>query len=528
VSAHDPAGGVGSAGGAPRQAPATWWLPRAAREPWRGLPQRTLRVGAPGDTLSFTFPDPGRPEIEALLAHLSRAGDRLAHRPLADVLRSLDALGHALADPGDARRAAALDLVAAATGRARAMCADSLDFLLSKLELRALAATVRAAAAEPACLSTVAAHPAGRRRRAVGPRLTVHLLAGNTPWAGAESLIAALCARSASLVKLSSREPALAGLLAQALADVDPELAEAVAVVYWPRGAQVLEEVAFAEADAVVAFGDNDTVRGLAERLAWRSVSGRLLFVPRAHRTAVALVGTGARADHDTARRTAEALARDFALEDQEGCLSPHGAYVEAGGAGSAQDAAATPGPAVSVDEFANLVAEALAARERDWPRRLATAAEAAAVQQARGAAELRGARVLAPPGSTRWTVVVDPRPLFEPTPLGRYAWLKPVADLDAALAALLPARGLLSTVGVAGLEGREADWIGKIAEALVPGRICPAGEMQRPPAGWNHDGASDLAALLRWVEVEEPGEIPAEDSEFEELRAILDELRDV
>ena len=524
---------------APRPAPATWWLPRPARAAWDGLPRRTLTVGDPEEPLGFDFPAPGRTEIEALLAHLLEAGERLARRPLADVLRQLAATGRALADPGDPRRAVALDLVAATTGRARAMGAAALDFLLAKLEPSALAATVRAATAEPACLSTVAAHPAGRRRRAVGPRLTVHLLAGNTPWAGVESLVAALCARSASLVKVASREPALAGLFAQALADADAELADALAVVYWPRGSQALEEAAFGEADAVVAFGDNDTVRALAERLAWRTVSGRLVFVPRAHRTAVALVGAGARADREAARRAAAALARDFALEDQEGCLSPQGAYLEApelaggpasGSAGAALSGlgAAPPPPPVSVDAFADLVAEALAEREREWPRRPATAAEAAAVQQARGAAELRGARVLASPGSTRWTVVVDPRPLFEPTPAGRYAWLKPVADLDAALAALAPARGLLSTVGLAGLAGREADWIGKTAAALLPGRICPAGEMQRPPAGWNHDGASDLAALLRWVEIEEPGVVPAEDSEFDELRATLDELRDV
>ena len=61
-------------------------------------------------------------------------------------------------------------------------------------------------------------------------------------------------------------------------------------------------------------FGDNATVQTLAERLAWRRVSGRVVFVPRAHRTAVALVGTGARADLGTARevvgRTLKAFER--------------------------------------------------------------------------------------------------------------------------------------------------------------------------------------------------------------------------
>jgi hypothetical protein len=510
-----PSSPAGPLPSSPRVAPPTWWVPPAAQAAWSGLPLKNLYSGAPGDPVCFRFPEAGLAEFEELLLRLRAAGERLGRRPHAEVTAALATAARRLGDPAEGRRAVALELLSSVTGRARAMCEESLDFLLSKLTERALADTLRAATAEPACLARAAPHPAGRRRRAVGPRLTVHLLAGNTPWAGVESLVAALCARSASLVKLSSREPALAGLFAQALAEVDAELGEAMAVLHWPGGSEALEEAAFEEADAVVAFGDNATVGALGRRVGWRVAAGRLTFVPRGHRTAVALVGAGARASRESARRAAEALARDFALEDQEGCLSPHGAYVEMGGAetspaetsraesGGVPPGAAGPQPAVSLDAFAELVAEALGERERAWPRRELSAGEAAAVHQARGAAEMRGARVLAPEGSTRWTVVLDPRPQFEPTPLERFAWLKPVAGVENALAALAPARGLLAAVGVTGFGARRAECVERIAEVLVPGRVCAVGEMQRPPAGWSHDGASDLAALLRWVEVE-------------------------
>jgi hypothetical protein len=483
-------------------APPTWWVPPALRDAWARLPERSLVCGSPEAPVRFAFPAVGPREVEELLAGLGAAGERLGRRPPRDLLAALAAAARRFADPADRQRAAALGLVAAVTGRARAMCEESLDFALSKLGEDALATTVRAATAEPACLERAAPHPSGRRRRAVGPRLTVHLLAGNTPWAGVESLAAAVCARSASLVKLSSREPVLAGLFAAALAEADADLGEAIAVLHWPGGQEALEDAAFEEADAVVAFGDNATVAALERRVAWRVAAGRLTFVGRGHRTAVALVGAAALADRERARRAAAALARDFALEDQEGCLSPHGAYVEAAPPPGASPTEA-PRPAVSVGELATLVAEALDERERAWPRRPLTAAEAAGVQQARGAAELRGARVLAPEGSTRWTVVVDPRPRFEPTPLERFAWLKPVPDLEEALAALAPGRGLLAAVGMTGFGAREAECVERVTEALAPGRVCAVGEMQRPPAGWCHDGASDLAAILRWVEVE-------------------------
>jgi hypothetical protein len=333
-------------------------------------------------------------------------------------------------------------------------------------------------------------------RRAVGPRLTYHVLAGNTPWAGAESLVAALLARSASLVKLSSREPVFAGILAQALAEADADIASTIAVLHWPGGEDRLEGPALASADAVVAFGDNPSVASLSQKLASRKAAGKVRLVSRGHRASVALVGAEALADETSATRVAGALAQDFALEDQEGCLSPHCAYL----VGTESQKEKTG--AVSAGEFAELLAQSLERCEERWPRRALTAAEAARIQQARGAAELRGAVVLAPNRSTRWTVVVDPRGTFEPAPLYRYAWLRPVESVGSVVGNLEPACGMLSTIALAGFGERQAEVIGALA-ALRPGRLCPVGQMQRPPAGWNHDGESDLASLLVWVESE-------------------------
>lgn len=451
---------------------------------------RTHYAGDPSAPARFSFPQPGLGDFDNLLTTLASAGERLARTPLSEIVEALSAAARTFAGEGTARRQAALDLLEAVTGRARAMCADSLDFLLWKLTSEQLLETARAATLDPATLEGFSPRTGSRRRRAVGPRLTLHVLAGNTPWAGVESVVAASLARSASLVKLSSREPVLTGLFAQAAAESDETLSDALAVLHWTGGERSLEEAALAAADCVVAFGDNSTVSALGERLAWQVAAGRTRFVSRGHRVSVALVGAEALRSESTSRATAQALAFDFALEDQEGCLSPHGAYLEA------------RATAAEIEAFAAHLAQALEERERAWPRRIPAEA-AAAAHQARGAAELAGARVLAPEGSTRWTVVVDPRPLFEPSPQARYAWLKPVDALDAAIEALAPARGLLSTIGIAGFGTRAAEIVERLA-ALAPGRICPLGRMQRPAAGWNHDGISDLAALLSWVEAED------------------------
>jgi acyl-CoA reductase LuxC len=97
--------------------------------------------------------------------------------------------------------------------------------------------------------------------------------------------------------------------------------------------------------------------------------------------------------------------------------------------------------------------------------------------------------------------VVLEGSAGFEPAPPARFARLYVVDDLEDAVEALVAARGLISTVGVAGWE--DAEEVLAALAPVAPGRVCALGTMQRPPAGWNHEGASDLAALVRWMEWE-------------------------
>jgi hypothetical protein len=444
----------------------TWHVPPARQAEWNELPQRSLAFGEGERRVTLEFPEPRRGGLE-LLAHdlaLSSPPTEGAHELVRNVcVRFLD--------PASAERRQALTQLAIVTGRAPAMIEDSFDHLFR-------------AWSDPPALE------APPRRRRVAPRLVYHVLAGNVPWAGVESLFAAVLAGSASLVKLSSREPVLTGLVARTVATEDARWADALAVLHWPGGDHALEEAVLAEADCVVAFGDNDAVASYARRLAHRIASGRVLFVPRGHRVSVALVGPGVLASERTAREAACALAFDVACEDQEGCLSPAAVYLVRG-----------PEADVSAEQFAALLAAEMARRQEVWPRHALSVVEGAAVQQARAAAEFEGRRVWAPEGSTAWTVVLDEGAAFEPAPPARFAKLRVVDTMAQAVEALVPARGLISTVGVDGW--KDAEELSAALTALAPGRVCPLGAMQRPPAGWNHEGASDLAALVRWLEWE-------------------------
>jgi len=188
-------------------------------------------------------------------------------------------------------------------------------------------------------------------------------------------------------------------------------------------------------------------------------------------------------------------LARDVALYDQQGCLSPHTAFVV--------ESAATPASA-----FAHLLSEELGALARRWPRGPLDLPGASALRQALAAREL----AVEPPASVffggfeaGYAVILDSEPGFEHSPLGRTVIVKPVPDMSAAISALAPVKDRLQAVGLAvpHVERRalerglgllddletNLDWVPRI-------RLCPIGAMQRPRLTWAADGHRPLAAL--------------------------------
>jgi hypothetical protein len=206
--------------------------------------------------------------------------------------------------------------------------------------------------------------------------------------------------------------------------------------------------------------------------------------VPHGHRVSVAGLGEGAW--REAPERFAERVAYDHVLEDQEGCLSPRSVYLVGAEDGRAR---------ADAGRFAGAVADALRAYEQRWPRAPIAPEEAARVHQLRSVVELRGGWV-AHPGSTAWTVALDPDPTFEPSPAARFVRLCRVASSGEMARLLEPARGRLAALAWSDSGDETGCLPGELA-AVAPGYLPLAGRMQRPPLGWSHDGASDLEWLL-------------------------------
>jgi len=290
--------------------------------------------------------------------------------------------------------------------------------------------------------------------------VVAEIVASNVPALALPAIAHGCLAGAAVIVKSGRRDPLSAPAFVHALASVDPELAATVVAADW-RGADPAREAAvFERATVAVVTGSDATVEALALRAPIRVV---------AHWTRTSAVALDASGLDDT-QATAEAIARDVALYDQRGCLSPHVVWV-------AGDARA----------FAVELASALDAAEADLPMAEASLEERAAVRVALDEAEWQGATVLR---AAAGAVVYDPRAEPQPAIGGRVVRVQPLRALDA-LTAVLP-RGRVECVAIAG---------GPVPAGLLElgvSRVCRPGRMQRPTLAWPRGQQAPLRTLLQ------------------------------
>jgi len=297
-------------------------------------------------------------------------------------------------------------------------------------------------------------------------------------------MIRGLLTKSAGLVKASSRDPLFPALFVQSIAEVDPRVADALAVLPWKGGIDELDVVALRNADAVITYGGSLAISAV-RRLAPKDA----VFVEHGPRISFAAIGREAL----TVRRLdslTEAAAWDISLFDQQGCVAPHAIYVERGGQ-------------VTPRHFAEALAGAMERFEQRYPRACLATEVAAEIQTQRGLWDLRGSASSGTPlfqsvGSTAWTVVLNERDTkLRPSCLNRFVQVTGLDDLSALPVVIGSMRPYLQTAGIASSEKQILPLTATL-EASGVTRVCCIGEMQYPPASWRHDGQPNLLPLLR------------------------------
>ena len=415
----------------------------------------------------------------------------LAGRSTQTLIKTLGGTAQSWLEPGYPFRQMALEQGPGATGFSRATLVRGLDSFFEQLTPENLQALVTQdlghAQRLDSMIATTAEQKASRAAMASGPEFLVHIGAGNIPNPTLMSMVLGILTRSAQFVKCATGTSLLPRLFAHSLYDAEPKLASCLEIAEWRGGRADLESVLFGEADCVTATGSDETLAEIRAR-----VPIKTRFLGYGHRVSFAYITSEAL--FFGAKKIAARAADDVIAWDQLGCLSPHVIYVEHGGG-------------VSVEQFAEALAEELGRREVSQPRGPLSTEEAAVISSKRGFYLIRAGnspdtRIWFSNDSTAWTVVYEADARFQLSCLHRFIYVKGVTNLPEALQNADAVRGKVSTVGLAAAEEQAADLAAQLARWGVS-RVCPLGQMQNPPLLWRHDGRPSLGDLVLWTDWE-------------------------
>jgi len=454
----------------------------------------------------------------------------LANRSTQSIVTALSHVAREWLDPNFEFRKLALEEGPKAIGFSRATLASGLDAFFKELTKEKFEALIEQDLGHVERLDQIIAtdreQKSSRAGIATGPDLIAHFTAGNLPCPALMSIVFGLLVRSAQFVKCASGTSLLPNLFAHSIHQADSKLAACLEIAEWrrhtnavpgtkkhdsktssspmvdkrPVSVRVLNDdltnALFDEADCVTATGTDETLASIRRRL-----PARTKFLGYGHQVSFGYVANGMPSGLN-ARKIAAQAAEDVTAWNQLGCLSPHVIYVEHGGN-------------VSAEQFAEMLGKELEQREKSEPRGDLPVEHAAAIASRRSFYETRAAyfhtntmpdypatRLWRSENSTAWTVIYEADPRFQTSCLNRFIHVKGVTDLTEMLQNADSVRGRVSTVGLAAPQDKVLGLATELARWGVT-RICPLGQMQRPPLTWRHDGRPALGDLIRWADYE-------------------------
>lgn len=461
-----------------------------------GVQWRTLSFSHHGQHLDVDVPDLNPAQITLLSAHLrDHARAYLTTLSVAKIVAIIDEAITRLLDRNHPLRRKAEMLLPIVTGYDAEMIRLGLTGYLKTFRQPQLKRFLTEDFNDPQLLDDFQPRPNGGFARAFGPDLLMHIWAGNVPGLPLWSLICGLLVKAGSVGKLPGAEPLMAGWFAQLLAEIDPQLGECLAVVWWKGGEAEAEKHWLTQPDVVMAYGGNAALAAIKHQL---PVTTR--FLPHGHKISVGLV---ARSALDTRQgvELAQRAAYDVMRYDQAGCYSPQMLFVERGGR-------------IAPQEFAEYIAHELRALARKYSRRALSSAEMNSVAAWRSREEIRALqddRILFGEPTDSWSVVVVDGPeALMPSALGRTLKVVAVDEIEDAIALISLQKIYLQTAAVAATPRELFVLAARLGQAGIT-RITAFGSMTSPAAGWHHDGRFSLLDLVTFTEIEASAETAAE-----------------
>ncbi|MFF3768154.1 acyl-CoA reductase [Streptomyces sp. NPDC001922] len=458
------------------------WLPR-----W--LDAGALERATVGDDLPGRYYGlrPKAGEWRSLGDGLRAAHESLRALPVARIVDALDETCSRWADRAFGHRVRAREDIVAATGFSPEAVDRSLDVELGNYRAETLHSVLRRELGDPGVLEGFREDPElGGHTLALGPRVTMAVCSGNVPGLPALSIVRALLVKSAVLLKVAGGEPSFAVHFLRSLAEVNPVLADAVVVTYWPSDDRTALRDATEQADAVIAYGSDEACAAVRAQ-----VQPHQRYIEHGHKVSVGVL-TQAYLTTVGLREVARRIADDASAFNQHACIAPQAYLVERGDS--------------SPRDVAGAIADAMAEYAADCPLGSLRPADAAALQMRRASMAWTAANT--PEGGfwrapgLDWTVTVAPDLLSVQGSGNRVVGVVPVGGTEDTLRALRPIASRLQNVGL----GATGDAFRTLASALGrlgACRISEPGRMASPSVVWRHDGMPCLSLLLRWCDIE-------------------------
>jgi len=453
----------------------------------------TLTFDRTGQALAVQVPILGAAEIEALARHVRQNVEQQLQRyPVARIVDVIDQVIARLLDRQDPYRRKMEAMLPVITGYDPEMVRLGLTGYLKTFRKPELLRFLAEDFPNPAILDGFQPLAKGGFGQAFGPSILAHIWAGNVPGLPLWSLVSGLLVKAGNIGKVPSAEPCFAGWFAELFAEVEPDLADCLAVVWW-RGGDVEPETALLQhANLALGFGSNESLAAIQSRT---PITTR--FLAYGHKVSFGIV-SAAILDPAKVAAVARLAAYDVVRYDQQGCFAPHVFFVERGGA-------------VSPEHFAHYVAQALAAFEQKFPRRPLTLSDTNSIAAWRNAEELtNGSQVIGDPDG-KWSVAFQAADGdFGPSALNRTIRIVEVDTVSSVPARMASYRALLQTAGIAARPKELFSLATALGEIGVT-RICALGDMTAPEAGWHHDGRFNLLDLVKITEIEGRAEAAAD-----------------
>ncbi|MBK18530.1 MAG: acyl-CoA reductase [Rhodospirillaceae bacterium] len=458
---------------------------------------QTLSFGRDKENVDVLVPILSDDQMKQLAAQVRNASqEHLKTLPVSNIISIIDTAIARFLDRQDPIRQTAEKYLPVITGYDAEMIRLGLTGYLKTFRQAELHRFLAEDFVNPKILDEFQPLPKGGYGRAYGPNVLAHIWAGNVPGLPLWSLISGLLVKAGNVGKVSSAEPLMASLFAKAISEIDPNLGECLAVVWWKGGDTAREQRILEEADTVVAYGNNDTLKQIRDRT---PLTTRCLTF--SHKVSFGMISKAA-LEPSKAWDVAHQAAYDIVRYDQQGCYSPHLFFVERGGA-------------VSPQEFSQYVASELENFENKFPRRTLTIEEASGVAAWRQSEEMKSFAednncVIGDEGGA-WSVSYsEGEEKLAPSGLNRTAKVIAVSSLDDVPARIAPFRSFLQTVGIAAAPN-ELRRLADLLSAVGVTRISALEHMTSPEAGWHHDGRFNLLDLITMTEVERSAEIASE-----------------